>query len=201
MIKKTITNLFKKKSNERSFIIATLNEKIMPVDRGEIYEDVLDEFLNESTIGEVTGGGTMQYVSGEIEFVDIEINLFENQINKEVIDKIIKKLESIGAPKGSKLKIEKTGEIINFGKLEGIGIYLDGLNLSKKVYEESDVNFVISEVHRLTNIEFEINRYWENDNGTALYFYGRSFDEMKEQIQEFIENYPLCENCEIKQIA
>ena len=201
MIKKVITNLFKKKSNERSIIIATLNEKIMPIDRGEIYEDVLDEFLKESNLGEITGGGTMQYVSGEIEFVDIEINLFENKINNETIDKIINKLEVIGAPKGSKLKVETTGEIINFGKLEGIGIYLDGLNLSKEVYEECDVNFIISEVHRLTNIEFEINRYWENDNGTALYFYGKSFDEMKEQIHEFIENYPLCENCEIKQIA
>ena len=99
------------------------------------------------------------------------------------------------------MNVEKTQEKINFGKLEGIGIYLDGTNLPKNVYEECDINFVITEIHRLTETEYIVNRNWENENGIALYFYGQSFDKMKTQIKEFVESYPLCENCRIEKIA
>lgn len=99
------------------------------------------------------------------------------------------------------MNIEKTEEKINFGKLEGIAIYLDGINLAKNVYEECDVNFVITEIHKLTGTEYNVNRNWESDSGIALYFYGNSFEEMNSQIKELIESYPLCENCKIEKIA
>ena len=202
MIKKIFEGLFKKeKLKESSFIVATLNDKIMPIDRGEIYEDPLDEYLIEKKIGEVSGGGTMQEKSGEIDFCDVEIKLNESEIEKDVINQIIKKLEDLGAPKGSILNIEKTEEKINFGKLEGIGIYLDGTNLPKNVYEECDINFVITEIHRLTETEYIVNRNWVNENGTALYFYGESFEKMKTQIKGLLDTYPLCENCKVEQIA
>mgnify|MGYP003436708781 CR=1 FL=1 len=202
MIKKLLGGLFKKeKIEESNFIVATLNDKIMPIDRGEIYEDTLDEILIANNIGEVSGGGTMQEKSGEISFCDVEIKLNGTEIDKIIINNIIEKLESFGAPKGSFLTIEKTQEKINFGQLEGIGIYLDGINLPKNVYEECDINFVITEIHRLTETEYIVNRNWENETGTALYFYGESFEKMKTQIKNFVENYPLCENCRIEQIA
>ena len=202
MIKKLLGGLFKKdKIEEPNFIVATLNDKIMPIDRGEIYEDTLDAILISKNIGEVSGGGTMQEKSGEISFCDIEVKLNGTEVDKTIINIIIEKLESFGAPKGSFLTIEKTQEKINFGKFEGIGIYLDGVNLPKKVYEECDINFVITEIHRLTETEYLVNRNWENETGTALYFYGESFEKMKTQIKDFIENYPLCKNCRIEQIA
>ncbi|HHT9079616.1 TPA: hypothetical protein ACT5CJ_002404 [Flavobacterium psychrophilum] len=202
MIKKLLGGLFKKeKIEEPNFIVATLNDKIMPIDRGEIYEDPLDELLIAENIGEVSGGGTMQEKSGEIDYCDVEIKLNGTEIDRTVINKIIEKLENLGAPKGSVMNVEKTQEKINFGKLEGIGIYLDGTNLPKNVYEECDINFVITEIHRLTETEYIVNRNWENENGIALYFYGQSFDKMKNQIKEFVESYPLCENCRIEKIA
>lgn len=204
MLKKIFGGLFKSKNEEieeSNFIVATLNDKIMPIDRGDIYEDPLDDFLNNNKWGEISGGGTMQQQSGEIKYCDIEINLNGTEIDEKSITQIIKKLEELGAPKGSVLNIEKTKEKINFGKLEGIGIYLDGINLPKNVYAECDINFVISAVHRLTNTEEKISRYWENDSSTALYFYGESFEKMKLDIKELIENYPLCKNCRIEQIA
>ena len=202
MFKKLLGGLFKnQKTEEPNFIVATLNDKIMPIDRGEIYEDQLDKLLSEKNWGEVSGGGTMQEKTGEIKFCDIEIKLNESEIDKNVINQIIEKLESLGAPKGSELNIEKTEEKISFGKLEGIGIYIDGLNLPENVYLECDINFVISEVHRLTETNYIINRYWESGDGTALYFYGNSFEKMKTQIKELIENYPLCQNSKIVRIA
>ena len=143
----------------------------------------------------------MQQESGELKYCDVEIKLKGTEIDKNLINQIINKLEEFGAPKGSVLNIEKTKEKIYFGKLEGIGIYLDGISLPENVYAESDINFVISEVHRLINTEGKISRYWENDSSTALYFYGESFEKMKIDIKELIENYPLCKNCKIEQIA
>ena len=63
MLKKFLTTLFKKKSDPEepvgNFIVAQLNEKVGPIDRGLVYEDPLDEFLKEKQYGEVTGGGTL----------------------------------------------------------------------------------------------------------------------------------------------
>ncbi|MGZ0017507.1 hypothetical protein [Yeosuana sp. AK3] len=191
----------KKNNDVGNFIVATLNDKIMPLDRGEIYEDPLEEFLIANGIGEVTGGGTMQLKSGELEYCDLEIKLNTSEINENVIQLIIKKLEELGAPKGSKLTIEKTDQKIEFGQKEGLGIYIDGVNLDPEVYKSSDINFVISEIKKLTNDNSEITKYWEGGNETALYFYSDSFSEMKESIKEFVNSYPLCKGARIEQIA
>lgn len=183
------------------FIIVTLNDKIQPIDRGDYYEDPLEEYLQKNEIGEITGGGTMQAENGEIEFVDIEIEL-KNGVNaKEAAKKIIGFLKSKSVPKNSKLKIEKTEAIINFGDKEGFAIYLDGRNLADDVYQNCDSNFVVSEIKKLIGDNSEIVRFWELPEKTALYFYGNSFEEMTKQINAFVNEYPLCRNAEIKQIA
>ncbi|SHG96664.1 hypothetical protein [Flagellimonas flava] len=190
-----------KNSNIGNFIVATLNDKIMPLDRGEIYEAPLEELLKANGIGEVTGGGTMQLKSGELEYCDLEIKLNSNEINENDIQLIIKKLEELGAPKGSKLTIEKTDRKIEFGQKEGLAIYIDGQNLDPEVYKNCDINFVISEIKKLTNDSSEITKYWEGGTETALYYYADSFTEMKESIMDFVNSYPLCKGARIEQIA
>jgi hypothetical protein len=205
MLKKFLTTLFKKKDDPEepagNFIVAQLNEKVMPIDRGLVYEDPIDEFLKEKQYGGVTGGGTLQEKTGELAYCDIEIKLSTNDIDKSVIADIIEKIESIGAPKGSKLIIEKTKEEIPFGKKEGLALYIDGQNLSPEVYVECDINFVLSEIHRLTNIEPNADRNWQGEKETALYFFSDSFEQMKNSIAEFIETYPLCKGARVVQIA
>src|SRR6266404_6773955 len=85
-----------------SSVTAQLNHKLMPLDRGERYEDPLQDELEKHGFGETDGGGTMTQKSGEIEFIDIEMRL--RQTGKS-IPFVIKRLESYGAPKGSKLII------------------------------------------------------------------------------------------------
>jgi len=88
-----LKNLFGKKKEiqeEKSeFIVITLNDKIQPIDRGEYYEIGLEKILLENNIGEITGGGTMQHQNGEIDFVDIEIELSSEEISDENLNKII----------------------------------------------------------------------------------------------------------------
>lgn len=205
MLKKFLSTLFKKKDATEgpvgNFIVVQLNEKVMPIDRGIVYEDPIDEFLKEKRYGEVTGGGTLQEKTGELTYCDVEIELSTDEIDKLVIADIINKFESIGAPKGSKLIIEKTKEEIPFGNKEGLALYIDGQNLPPEVYAECDIDFVISEIHRLTNIEPNAYRNWQGEKETALYFFNDSFEQMKDSISEFVNTYPLCKGARIVQIA
>lgn len=184
-----------------NYIVATLNDKIMPLDRGEIYGDPLDEFLQDNNIGEVTGGGTMQHKTGEIDFCDLEILFNSDKIEENHIKQIIEKLEELGAPKGSYLRIEKTNKEIKFGQKEGLGLYLDGVNLSDEVYKTSDSEAIILEIRKLAGIEDTTHRYWQGNIETGLYFYSDSYQNIKKSISEFVSNHPECENCRIEQIA
>lgn len=204
MFKKMIQKIFGVKShNENSgeFIIIQLNDKIMPLDRGELYEEPLDEFLRSNNYGEVTGGGTMQAKSGEIVHCDIEILIYDGNDYKKIIDEIIMKFENLGVPKGSFVSIDSTEERIAFGKNEGLAIYLDGINLPDHVYAECDSNVVLKELSRLTGYSGDVQRYWQGNSETALYFYGDSYEAMRNAILEFTSTYPLCQNSRIIQIA
>jgi hypothetical protein len=203
MLKKMWDKIFSKTIQEikDNYIIAQLNDKIMPIDRGEVYEDSLEEFLKLKFYGEITGGGTLQEKSGEIDYCDIEILLNRNEIDKQVIAEIIGKLEELGAPFGSKLIIEQTGEEISFGRLEGLAVYLDGVNLSDEVYKNSDTEALYTEIKKLTGIKTNTLRYWQGNTETAVYFYSSSFIEMKNAIADLIATNPECENARIVQIA
>jgi len=193
--------LFGNNKNPANFMVATLNDKIMPLDRGVVYEDPLNVLIQAKGIGEVTGGGTMQHENGEIDFCDVEIRLNTDKISQEEIQIVIDKLEELGAPKGSKLRVEKTDQMIEFGKLEGLGIYLDGINLSDEVYTNSNSEALANEIIRLAKIKSKVIRYWQGNTETGLYFYGESFDNIKNSISEFVESSPDCENARIERVA
>jgi hypothetical protein len=204
MFNKIFKKLGSNIKNEKlgTFIVIQLNDKIMPIDRGEFYEDPLQQLLSANNYGEVTGGGTMQDQSGEIVYCDIEILLYKGNDHKKIIDEIVNKLEALGAPRGSHITIENLKEEhVPFGKKEGIAIYLDGINLPDSVYAQYDSNVVLSELSKLVGYNGEVQRYWQGNTGTAFYFYGHSFEDMKNTISEFISTYPLCQNARIIQIA
>jgi hypothetical protein len=58
---------FKDAGMTSRYIIANLNARLQPLHRGDIYEDPLNRKLEELGLGEVTGGGTLQRKSGEIQ--------------------------------------------------------------------------------------------------------------------------------------
>lgn len=195
--------LFKKKEKisevEPQFIVVNLNARIQPMHRGEIFEDPLDEILSKASMGEISGGGTLQSESGEIENCDIEIQVLKS--DEETVNTIKSELVKIGVPNGSKIIIEETDTEIKFGSLEGLALYLNGTDLDDEVYEQSDSNHVYSELDRLTEGIGRVYSYWQGPTETAFYLYGNSFSEMKSLISELVDNYPLCQKCRIEQIA
>ncbi len=54
-------------------VTARLNHKLMPIERGERYEDPLNEELAKHKYGQTDGGGTLLLKTKEIEFVDVEL--------------------------------------------------------------------------------------------------------------------------------
>lgn len=176
-------------------IIAHLNARLMPFDRGQYFEDPLDAALRKRGIGEVTGGGTAQSESGEIMYCDIEISA-----SADSLPFLAETLERLGAPKGSSL-VDDDSVTLSLGKAEGIAVYLDGSNLPAQVYKECDVNFVRDEFSRLLGSRGRVLSHWEGPTETALYIYGASFAEMRAILAGFLAEYPLCRNCRIAQIA
>ena len=195
--------LFKKKEKrpavEPQFIVVTLNARVQPMHRGEIFEDPLETILAKDSKGQISGGGTLQSQSGEIESCDIEIQVEHSDAS--TVDHIKQALERIGVPKGSKISVEATDSEIEFGTLEGLAIYLNGTDLDDDVYENCDSNYVYSELDRLTEGVGKVYSYWQGATESALYLYGASFAEMNSAIAELVENYPLCQKCRIEQSA
>jgi hypothetical protein len=180
-------------------VIARLNDRAQPLDRGELYEDPLDAVLREAGLGRVTGGGTQLDENGEVEYCEVEIELAE--LSERALQVVPGLLERLGAPKGSRLIVPALEQEIPFGSTEGLAIYLNGTDLPDEVYRESDVNHVYTELGRLLGDGGRIHSHWEGPAETALYLYGESFDVMKGAIADFVDTYPLCQRARIVRVA
>jgi len=182
------------------FVYAMINARVMPIDRGEMYEDPLMEALEENGFGEVTGGGTMQSENGEIEYCGVDLDLFNLE---EGIPFICDFLAECGAPQGSKLQYELNGEQqeVPFGFLEGLAIYFNGTDLPDEVYQNNDINDVYNEINDLLGERGQIQGYWNGPEETALYLYGYSVAEMRELIAAVMSTNPLCEKARFETIA
>jgi hypothetical protein len=192
--------LFSKETTTTSIlVIAQLNDRAQPLDRGELYEDPLDEVLKKHRAGRVTGGGTQLTESNEVEFSEIEIDVRET--SAESVPLIKQTLEELGAPKGSKLRVGPQGEELPFGINEGLAVYLNGTDLPDEVYAECDSNFVYSEFNRLLGVDGKVHSHWQGPTETALYMYGPSFEKMKRRLASFLSSYPLCQRARVVQIA
>lgn len=201
MLLQFISNLFESDEDDQNLydIVIQINDKVSPLDRRNLYMLPLNDFLTENNYGEISGGGILKEEPGEIIFCDIHVKLYQEEISTAILNEIINFVEICGAPKGSKVIIEKTHEEIPFGKNEGIAIYFDGENSPEKDQQDYDVDFVQAEISKLTNTSQE--RYWKGNATTGLYFYGKSFDKMKDNVSDFMHTYPLYKTARIAQIA
>jgi hypothetical protein len=186
--------------DEPVFAYAQLNARILPLDRGERFEDPLQEALDAIGLWTVTGGGTMQAESGEIEFCGLDIDLFDLERGVPFVCEF---LPACGAPKGSKLQYELDGAQVEvpFGAAEGLAIYFNGTDLPDEVYANRHVNFVYDEFHRLLGDRGSVRGYWQGPTETAPYLYGVSADELKQRVAPFMREYPLCHRARIETIA
>jgi hypothetical protein len=177
-------------------VVARLNDRAQPIDRGELYEDPLNELLTAKGWGEVTGGGSQLTNEGEIAYCEVEMLLSE--ASPQILRAVADKLESLGAPVGSRMLFDPE---VPFGSGEGLAIYLNGTDLPDATYRDCDLGFVYEEFNRLLSGIGRVHSHWQGATETALYVYGRTAAEMRSALQPFLDSYPLCERARVVQIA
>lgn len=184
---------------EEVFVLARLNARVQPIDRGEIYGRPLDAMLREQGLGEVTGGGTQLDENGEVEFCDLEISL--KGTSEAALAALRGCLEALGAPKGSRILLGEDQPEIAFGVNEGLAVYLNGTDLPDSVYRECDIDTIWDEFERLLGPNGRLQGDWHGPAESGLYLYGPSYDVMADAIRPFLDSYPLCQKARVVQIV
>jgi len=181
------------------FLVAQLNARLQPADRSEHFEEGLDDKLRKLKVGEISGGGTMQSDTGEIAFCDIEVKLRQSSPEAERL--VIDTLESLGAPKGSKLEIGGEDRVVPFGVNEGLAVYLNGTELPPETYKRHTLQAIEDELEQALADEGHVFSHWKGPSETAIYIYGPSFAEMTKRLEALLRAHPLCDKCRVEQIA
>jgi hypothetical protein len=91
---------------EPLFVFIKIPESLGPIDRGDKYEEPLEQSLESAGLGEVTGGGEMLSAPDaeghrEIEYCGIDVDLFDPHRGLELLKSELKRL---GAPTGTVLE-------------------------------------------------------------------------------------------------
>jgi hypothetical protein len=193
-------NSFKNVAQNEYRVTLDLNHKIQPIDRGDLYEDPLDEMLKSSGNGYVDGGGSY-LMSDSNEISCVSITVVVTQEIDITIQSIINFIEKRGAPRGSSLSISGKTEIIAFGTKEGLGLYLNAFDLPDDTYKNNDVNVVITDLNKLLGESGRFKDFWEGQKEVGMFAYGHSFVEMNKIIAEYVRLHPLCQKSRIVQIA
>ncbi|MBK9143818.1 MAG: hypothetical protein IPM23_15050 [Candidatus Melainabacteria bacterium] len=179
------------------FVVARINEYIQPIDRGDRYEDPLNDALEEKGLGEVTGGGTELSSEGRIDGVDLDIELADLD---EALSLTRKTLVELGIPAGSRLTYTQNGEEKTemIGDLEGLEIYLDAVGLPDEVYETLDFP---AEYERLTamlkNADGEPRCVYDLNEETLITAYGPDADRLFASIETVSNTIPVFQNARI----
>jgi len=173
-------------------IIARLYEHVEPLDRGTRYEDPLDAVLRQANLGEVTGGGSQLGELGEIEFADIEIRV-ENL--DDALPVIVKSLEESGAPAGSQL-LGRSGVIREFGRLQSVAVYLDGVSLPDEVYATLDFDDLVTKLSGAAG-ERSYHGYWQGPQETGLFFFGADAEKVFTDLQALLRQLPIGQNARV----
>ena len=178
-----------------SRLYITLNARLRPLDRGDRYEDPLQEVLDAEAPGShISGGGTLLTAEREPALCDIDIDV-EGDAQK-ALELVIRALESAGAPKGCVARVDD-GEPVAFGSTEGLALYLNGTDLPDEVYATSDINDLIAALHSSLDGAGHMQSYWQGPTETAVYLYGPSAARMTELITGVLDTYPLAQRCRV----
>jgi hypothetical protein len=186
-------------SGTTSALEVRLNARLHAVQRGDRYEDPLAFWLEERFPGSrVLAAGTLVSPLGEPLSCAVRAEVVGDAA--EVLTDVVAFLEEVGTPKGS-LALVGDLEPLEFGSFEGLALYLDGTSLSPEIYAALDVNEFLDELHESLGGTGTIQGFWESDDTTAVYLYGRSAELMESSIGELLGVHPLARGSHLDRIA
>ncbi len=148
--------------------------------------------------GRLTGGGSLFHPERGVEFCDIELEIVGDPVAAQRV--IINMLESLGAPRGSWLRMGD-GPAVAFGRAAGVKLALDGLRLPSKVYEENDPNEMATILEQDLHYVTRLQSYWNGPRYTELYFYGEDEAQMRLVLEGAADRFPLAQLSVVETIA
>ncbi len=179
------------------YITARIWEPVHPMDRRRRYESPLFVALNQRGCGSLIGVSSCMSRELEVEYVDIDMDLDDLEGALELVKGVLVKA---GAPACSEFRLAGDGgeEIIGFGKVEGLAVYLDGVNLPDDVYELCNINELADLIKdKLAAAGGEIRGSWVGPNETSIYMYGPNAEVMFAALEPIMSGYPLCRNARV----
>ena len=175
-------------------VLARFYEHIEPMDRGDRYEEPLLTALEKAGVGSVTGGGSQLSELGAIEFADVEIELADLD---EAVTVVVDTLEAAGAPQGSELIQASDGQVLReFGKLQCLAIFLDGVSLPDEVYAELDLGAVVAAVGAAAG-DGSFRGFWQGPEESGLFFFGPDADAMFARVEPVLGSLPIGQNARV----
>jgi hypothetical protein len=179
------------------FISVKIWEPIHAIGRANRYEIPLHAALRSHNLGEVIGSSSQMTMELEVDSFEIELNLVNLD---DTVDLVKRVLVNAGAPIGSELSFRRDEKkvVIPFGTLEGLAVYLDGVNLADSVYEKCNINELAGKIlGTLASVGGEIRGSWVGRNETSIYMYGPNAETMFARIEPILASYPLCHNARV----
>ena len=175
-------------------VLARLYEYIEPIDRGDRYEDPLQDALDKAGAGRVTGGGSQLDELGGITFVDLEIELANLDGAPQVV---VEALESAGAPQGSELLLASDESVLReFGTQQCLAVFLDGTSLPDDVYAELDFEAVVEEIGAAAG-EGSYRGFWQGPEETGLFLFGPDAEAMLARVEPVLRRIPIGQNARV----
>ena len=175
-------------------VVARVYEHIEPIDRDDRYEDPLHATLEKSGIGRVTGGGSQLNELGGIAHADIELELANVDEAQRVV---VEALEAAGAPQGSELIQTSDGRVLReFGKLQCLAIYLDGVSLPDEVYADLDFDAVVAAIGAAAGND-SYRGFWQGPEESGLFFFGPDAEAMFARVEPVLRGVPIGQNARV----
>ncbi len=173
-------------SDDRVTATVKIWEQILPVARGDRYQAPLEELLDQTAGGEVTGAGEQLTDDEEIDYVDIGLVIHDDS---ELISGIIELLNTCGAPKHSQLSITRNGleSDISFGLTEGVAITLPSLP------SEADLKLVVTHIAAALGADVDFRgAHVVRESELSMYFYGLDAEALWLKIEPVLTSAPPC---------
>ncbi|WP_282611223.1 hypothetical protein [Pelagibius sp. Alg239-R121] len=181
--------------------MVNLNARLLPLDRSDLYEIPLDDFMEANGLGMVDmdePAGSKMDEKGEV--LNCHFSLRLTEVSDQVLEKITRYLEGCGAPRGSFLVLSDDRKI-PFGVNEGLAIYIDASGSSDGDAWQGEIEKLRNELTQLLESDGQVQSSRELPNETALYLYGPSLDGMTTRVSPFLESAPLSNTARLEKIA
>ena len=196
MLLKSLISKIPAKTSPGHIAAVQLPVKLGMSDAEEVFSRPLDRRLRAIGLGHVAGTTLQRDGQGGID--GIEISLILATLHPRALDTVGSVLEDLDAPLGSSVGFSETRARHIFGRTEGLGLYLDGQDSRGNVEAHLDVLEACTEALEGAGVYQGGSKQGDRH---VLYFYGDSYNAMKNALSFVLSTNPLCRGAYARRLS